>query len=48
MRVRSAKDGAVYAAIQPADPLLYDPADVPALLAPPYNIYACYLTLPRW
>ena len=31
MRVRSAKDGAVYAAIQPADPLLYDPADVPAL-----------------
>ena len=31
MRVRSAKDNAVYAAIQPADPLLYDPADVPAL-----------------
>ena len=31
MRVRSAKDGAVYAAIQAADPLLYDPADVPAL-----------------
>lgn len=31
MRVRSAKDSNVYAAIQPADPLLYDPADVPAL-----------------
>ena len=31
MRVRSAQDGAVYVAIQPADPLLYDPADVPAL-----------------
>ena len=31
MRVRSAKDNAVYAALQPADPLLYDPADVPAL-----------------
>ena len=31
MRVRSAKDSAVYVAIQPADPLLYDPADVPAL-----------------
>lgn len=33
MRVRSAKDGAVYVAIQAADPLLYDPADVPALFA---------------
>ena len=31
MKVRSAKDGNVYVAIQPADPLLYDPADVPAL-----------------
>ena len=27
MKVRSAKDGNVYIAIQPADPLLYDPAD---------------------
>lgn len=33
MRVRSAKDSAVYVALQPADPLLYDPADVPALFA---------------
>ena len=31
MKVRSEKDGNVYTAIQPADPLLYDPADVPAL-----------------
>ena len=31
MKVRSAKDGNVYIAIQPADPLLYDPADVPAI-----------------
>lgn len=30
-RVRSEKDGNVYTAIQPADPLLYDPVDVPAL-----------------
>ena len=27
MKVRSEKDGNVYIAIQPADPLLYDPAD---------------------
>lgn len=33
MRVRSAKNSAVYVALQPADPLLYDPADVPALFA---------------
>lgn len=31
MRVLSKKDGQVYACIQGADPLLYDPADVPAL-----------------
>lgn len=31
MRVASAKDGAVYTCIQAADPLLYDPADVPAI-----------------
>ena len=31
MKVRSDKDGNVYIAIQPADPLLYDPADVPAI-----------------
>ena len=31
MKVRSDKDGNVYIAIQPADPLLYDPVDVPAL-----------------
>lgn len=31
MRVRSEKDGNVYIAINEADPLLYDPADVPAL-----------------
>lgn len=31
MKVRSAKDGNVYIAIQPADPLLYDPADAPVL-----------------
>ena len=31
MKVRSDKNGNVYIAIQPADPLLYDPADVPAL-----------------
>lgn len=31
MRVRSAKDSEVYTAIQPADPLIYDPADIPAL-----------------
>lgn len=33
MLVRSAKDGAVYRAIQAADPLLWDPADVPAIFA---------------
>lgn len=27
MKVQSAKDGNVYIAIQPADPLLYDPVD---------------------
>lgn len=31
MKVHSEKDSNVYTAIQPADPLLYDPADVPAL-----------------
>ena len=31
MKVRSEKDSNVYTAIQPADPLLYDPADVPAI-----------------
>lgn len=31
MKVRSEKDGNVYVAIQSADPLLYDPADIPAL-----------------
>lgn len=31
MRVQSEKDGSIYICIQPADPLLYDPADVPAL-----------------
>ena len=31
MKVRSEKDSNVYTAIQPADPLLYDPTDVPAL-----------------
>ena len=31
MKVRSDKNGNVYIAIQTADPLLYDPADVPAL-----------------
>ena len=31
MKVRSDKNDNVYIAIQPADPLLYDPADVPAL-----------------
>lgn len=31
MRVRSEKDSEIYEAIQPSDPLLYDPADVPAL-----------------
>lgn len=31
MKVRSAKDNAVYTAIQAADPLLYDPADVPSI-----------------
>lgn len=30
-KVRSEKDGEVYEAIQAADPLLYDPADVPAI-----------------
>ena len=30
MKVRSAKDGEVYTCIQPADPLLLDPADAPA------------------
>lgn len=33
MLVRSAKDGAVYRAIQDADPLIWDPADVPAIFA---------------
>ena len=31
MKVRSEKDGNVYIAIQPADPLLYDPADVASI-----------------
>lgn len=31
MRVESGKDGLVYVCIQEADPLLYDPADVPAI-----------------
>lgn len=31
MLVQSEKDGAVYVCAQAADPLLYDPADVPAL-----------------
>ena len=31
MKVRSEKDGELYEAIQNADPLLFDPADVPAL-----------------
>lgn len=31
MKVRSEKDSAIYIAINDADPLLYDPADVPAL-----------------
>ena len=31
MRVRSEKDKEVYIAIRKADPLLYDPADVPAI-----------------
>lgn len=31
MKVRSNKNGNVYIAIQPADPLLYDPADASAL-----------------
>ena len=30
MRIQSAKDSKIYVCIQPADPLLYDPADVPA------------------
>ena len=34
MKVRSEKkDGNIYIAIQPADPLLYDPADVPAIFS---------------
>lgn len=33
MKVRSEKDGNVYIAIQPADPLLYDPADVSAIFS---------------
>ena len=33
MKVRSEKDGNVYIAIQPANPLLYDPADVPAIFS---------------
>ena len=37
MKVRSGKDGAVYTAIQAADPLLYDPADVPALFSKVVN-----------
>lgn len=31
MRVQSAKDNAIYMCIQAADPLLYDPAEVPAI-----------------
>ena len=31
MKVRSVKDGEVYTATQAADPLLYDPADIPAI-----------------
>ena len=31
MKVRSEKDGNVYIAIQPADPLLYDPVDVASI-----------------
>ena len=31
MKVRSEKDGNVYAALQPADPLLYDPADAASI-----------------
>lgn len=31
MLVQSEKDGGVYTAIQAADPLLYDPADVPTI-----------------
>lgn len=31
MKVRSEKNGNVYIAIQPADPLLYDPADVASI-----------------
>ena len=31
MRVMSEKDGKIYTCIQAADPLLYDPADVPAI-----------------
>ena len=31
MKVRSKKDSKVYIAIQPADPLLYDPADVASI-----------------
>lgn len=31
MRVQSAKDNEVYRCLQPADPLLYDPVDVPAI-----------------
>lgn len=31
MRVRSEKDGNVYLAINEADPLLYDPVDVPSI-----------------
>lgn len=33
MKVRSDKNGNVYIAIQPADPLLYDPADVSAVFS---------------
>ena len=33
IKMRSEKDGNVYIAIQPANPLLYDPANVPQSLA---------------
>ena len=33
MKVRSEKDGNVYIAIKPADLLLYDPANVPAIFS---------------
>lgn len=33
MKVKSEKDGKVYEAVQNADPLLYDPADVPSIFS---------------